>query len=355
MLFIGTVMLALLLGPAGDGWAATRTWTGGGTDNNWSTAANWGGTAPVSNDTLVFPGGAARLSNNNDIIAGTTFISITISGSGYTLSGNAVTLGGTLTDSTASGSSTIALPITLSANRTVTVTNVAETLTISGSISGAGAFIKTGNGMLILSGANVNTGTTTVNAGVLRLAGGNAIADTATVTLANTAGVLLDLNGTSETIGRLTGGGANGGNITLGAGTLTLGGATTATFAGVITGTGGIVKRGASIEVLTGVNTYTGTTTVNAGTLRLGALNTIASSSGVIMANVAGAVLNLTASQTVSSLSGGGTTGGNVTLGGNTLTIGDAASATYSGVISGAGGKIVKQGTGTLSLTGVNT
>ncbi|HUJ79293.1 MAG TPA: LamG-like jellyroll fold domain-containing protein [Nitrospiria bacterium] len=352
-------MLALLLSSAGDGWAATRTWTGGGTDNNWSTAANWGGTAPVSGDTVVFPGGAAQLSNNNDI-AGATFI-ITISGSGYTLSGNAVTLGGNLTDSTASGSNTINLPITLSANRTVTVTNAAETLTISGTISEAGGarnLIKAGNGILILSGTNSYTGTTTISGGTLRLAGGNAITDTATVSLANTAGVLLDLNGTSETIGSLTGGGVNGGNISLGAGTLTLGGvvAGTATYAGIISGTGGLVKKGAAtaIEVLTGVNSYTGTTMVNAGTLRLGVANAIASSSAVIMANVAGAALNLTANQTISSLSGGGATGGNVTLVANTLTVGDATSTTYSGVISG-GGKIIKQGTGTLSLTAVNT
>ena len=61
-------------GPFGDGGpfvgpyraAAARTWTGGGADNNWSTPGNWGGTVPVAGDDLVFPGGAARLSNTND-------------------------------------------------------------------------------------------------------------------------------------------------------------------------------------------------------------------------------------------------------------------------------------------------
>ena len=37
-----------------------------GGDNNWTTAANWGGTAPVAGDDLVFPAGAARLSNTNN-------------------------------------------------------------------------------------------------------------------------------------------------------------------------------------------------------------------------------------------------------------------------------------------------
>ena len=73
--------------------AASRTWTGGGADNNWTTAANWGGTAPVAGDDLVFPNGAARLSNTNNFAAGTSFRSITISGTGYTLSGNSVALG----------------------------------------------------------------------------------------------------------------------------------------------------------------------------------------------------------------------------------------------------------------------
>ena len=41
--------------------ATSRTWTGAGADNNWTTPGNWGGTAPVAGDDLVFPGGAARL------------------------------------------------------------------------------------------------------------------------------------------------------------------------------------------------------------------------------------------------------------------------------------------------------
>ena len=73
----------------------TRTWTGAGTDNNWTTPANWGGTAPLPGDDLVFPAGAARLSNTNDFPAATSFTSITISGTGYTLSGNSVALGAT--------------------------------------------------------------------------------------------------------------------------------------------------------------------------------------------------------------------------------------------------------------------
>ena len=103
------------------------------------------------------------------------------------------------------------------------------------------------------------------------MAGGAAIADTSAVTLANVAGATLDLNGTNETIGSLAGGGATGGNVTLGAGTLTTGIATNTTYTGVISGTGGSDKAGTGIFTLSGANTYTGATTINAGTLTLGA------------------------------------------------------------------------------------
>src|ERR1043166_6954015 len=59
--------------------AATRTWDGGGTNNNWTTATNWvGDTSPVAGDDLVFPLGAAGLSNTNNFAAATVFNSITI-------------------------------------------------------------------------------------------------------------------------------------------------------------------------------------------------------------------------------------------------------------------------------------
>jgi fibronectin type 3 domain-containing protein len=66
----------------------TYTWDGGSTvDNLWSTPENWvGDVAPMADDYLVFPAGAARLDNVNDYPAGTTFGSITVSGSGYKIS-----------------------------------------------------------------------------------------------------------------------------------------------------------------------------------------------------------------------------------------------------------------------------
>lgn len=73
--------------------AAIRTWTGGGGSNNWTEAANWGGTAPVAGDELVFPGGAARMDpSNNNFAAGTTFLSLRFTAAGYRITGNALNL-----------------------------------------------------------------------------------------------------------------------------------------------------------------------------------------------------------------------------------------------------------------------
>jgi autotransporter-associated beta strand protein len=52
-----------------------------------------------------------------------------------------------------------------------------------------------------------------------------------------------------------------------GTSTLTVGDATSTSIAGVISGTGNLVKQGSGTLTLSGANTYTGTTTVNAGTL----------------------------------------------------------------------------------------
>src|SRR5206468_8533797 len=72
---------------------ATAIWTGASTGNsNWSTAANWAGnTAPNSGDDLVFPSGAARLANVDDISGG-DFHSIQFTGSGYSISSSVFTL-----------------------------------------------------------------------------------------------------------------------------------------------------------------------------------------------------------------------------------------------------------------------
>ncbi|MCC6124161.1 MAG: hypothetical protein IT426_04320 [Pirellulales bacterium] len=67
----------------------TRTWDGGGGDDNWTTASNWvGDAAPWLGDYLVFPAGAARMENVNDFPTGTKFGSIVVSGGSYRIQDN---------------------------------------------------------------------------------------------------------------------------------------------------------------------------------------------------------------------------------------------------------------------------
>ena len=131
-----------------------------------------------------------------------------------------------------------------------------------------------------------------------------------------------------------------------------------------ITGTGGVTNAGTGATILTAANGYTGATMVNGGTLQAGVASVanisgaFGKNSAVSMANVAGATLDITGFNTqIGSLTGGGTTGGNVTLGAATLTLGgdNTSPAAYAGVLSGIGGGVTKTGTGTQTLSGTNT
>ena len=278
------------------------------------------------------------------------------------------------------------------------VTGTGNTL-ISGAItqtSGSTSLLKTGSGTLILSNAaNAYTGTTTVRNGTLEIdanapSGANgALGNSTNAVIVNDASTSAGMN-TSLIIG--ASGVTVGTGITVGAqgATTTLGGGNnfttgTSTFSGGITlnkgvslnangtsivnfngqlidGTGGIggtdiTKIGTGTAVLGNAsNNYIGATNVNAGTLRLGVANAVPTTSAVTVAS--GATFDTNAlTDSIGSLAGAG----NVTLGtpgaATTLTIGgNNTSTTFSGVISGgANAALVKNGTGTLTLTGADT
>jgi hypothetical protein len=124
--------------------AATRTWDGGGSDNNWNTAANWvGDVAPVAGDDLIFPASAPQQSNSNNIGVFTNFNSILIEGGSYTVSGSPFSTTAGITVNSG-GNLTALTVIRLNAAQTFTVnqlavltigfgvTNNGNTLTIDG-------------------------------------------------------------------------------------------------------------------------------------------------------------------------------------------------------------------------------
>ncbi|MGJ7505336.1 MULTISPECIES: autotransporter outer membrane beta-barrel domain-containing protein [unclassified Variovorax] len=96
-----------------------------------------------------------------------------------------------------------------------------------------------------------------------------------------------------------------------------------ATYAGLVSGTGGIEKTGAGMLTLTQDQAFTGTTTISAGVLQLGNGGTSGSVKGNIVDNA-------------------------------TLLINRSDALTLSGTISGTG-SLVKEGAGTTTLTAANS
>lgn len=180
--------------------------------------------------------------------------------------------------------------------------NIASGTTASGvdiNISGPVAEVnpnttitKTGAGRIEFSGANSYNGLTTISTGVLNIQNSSALGTTAAGTTVSSGGAL-EIQG----------------NIAVGNEALTL------------NGTG--ISSGGAFRNISGNNSY-------AGTITLASASAINSDSGTL------------------TLSGG------ITNGGFTATFGGASNTTESGVISGTGA-LVKNGNGTLTLSGGNT
>lgn len=245
---------------------------------------------------------------------------------------------------------TLTQPMSGASAANLLITGSGNTTTASGIISNA-TVNKTGAGTLVLGAVNtfstLNIGAGQVNSGAV-----NGIADTAAVVIET--GATLNLTG-AETIGSLASGPSVGaaGAVTLNAFGLTVGNASSTTFAGVISGTGTVTKAGAGNLTLTGVNTYSGLTTINAGTLTLNnaAGNALGDNNDI---NITAGTLSVLSGETVDEVDSAASTSVAIGTGAN-LVIGNAdGSSTMAGVVSGAG-TLTKNGEGTLDLNAANT
>jgi fibronectin-binding autotransporter adhesin len=301
---------------AGEAFAGTPIWTGGGsgTNANWSNTANWtGGTIPDGNDNLQFSGTVGLNSVNNLSAAGSSNngIEFLASAGAFTLSGSTVTLDAptfTLQNSSSNRLQTINFASLAMAAAGIYNANTGNFLIQSPITGGFGATFNSTSGTngTTLTGSNSYTGLTTVSSGFLRIENANALGTTAGATtvssgaalqLANNitiaAGEGLTLSGTgianTGALRNVSGTNNYGGIVTLGA-VATIGadassqlnltnnvtGNFTKTFgaigdivaSGTVIGSGGVTKTGAGLLTFSATNTFTGTLAINAGTLR---------------------------------------------------------------------------------------
>lgn len=213
-------------------------------------------------------------------------VAFNTAGGGYTLAtgtSGSLTFAsntGTAALTATAGTHLVSVNATLASNLAVSV--AADSLAITGIVSGLGSLTKSGNGVLTLSGNNTFAGGTTVNAGQLTLGHAAALGTAA----ATVNGGKLDLGGftlaKSITLsnGTLSNGTLANSALTVAAGTIS------ANLAGSTT----VTKTGAGTATLAVANTYTGATAITGGTLALGDAAALGTSTVTV---AAGATLDL--------------------------------------------------------------
>lgn len=325
------------------GYSGQAAWNvnGGGRWNNFD---NWdvpGGTPGIdgvlsTNDTATFGNAISAaqtvsLDGQSPVLTTLTFSNAAAS---YTISpgtGGAITMGtaggvGLITN--AAGSHAVSAGIALARATTVGVASGAA-LSLDAAVSGAESLTKTGAGTLLLTAANSYTGTTTIDAGTLKIGNG----------------------GTTGTLGA--------GNVTNN-GTLVFDRSDNTASAHVISGSGSVVKAGAGTLSLTAANSYAGGFLLNDnGAVRVqstGAFGsgtvTQATNLSKLIIDTTGTITNAMSIYNIATLQTV-TLSGNKTLSNATYDVTNNTTTTESGTLSGGGG-ITKLGTGTLLVTASN-
>ena len=170
---------------AGAAQAVDQVWNDAGGSNVWSTnAPNWdAGAVWVNGSSAIFRGGNGTLFGEVvDVAATVTVANASFQTNGYVIA-----------DADNDG-----LFLVAGTPSVFSVGNAGDTGTVSVIVNGSGGLTKSGNGVLNLTTNNAHYGTTTVSAGILRLARGNLTALGQTGTGNDTLvapGATLDFNG----------------------------------------------------------------------------------------------------------------------------------------------------------------
>ncbi|GFZ92994.1 autotransporter-associated beta strand repeat-containing protein [Dyella caseinilytica] len=219
-----------------------------------------------------------------------------------------------------------------------------------GSFSANGFSLVNGQNLAVINDSTLDGGAGGVS---LSTTGGNiSVNQGATVTGAN---ITLSPNGFTDLFGTLSSSGTITSNSLLQVETgsaivgnlANIGGisfvnSTSIPLAGVISGGGDVTLQSGSNVAFQGVNTYTGATVLNGGNLVLSGSGSIAMSNSVLVGSSSTLDISGTDSgASITTLAGGG----NVMLGGQTLTLTSAQDDTYQGIMSGTGSFVLLGGT----------
>lgn len=291
---------------------ANGIWNTTTTNQTWSTAASWlnSGIASGASLTAGF--------NALDITADTTARLDSSRTIGNLIFGDTATAtaGSWILDNNGNSANVLTLAgVTPTINVGTLGTN--KLVTISTNLAGTSGLLKSGAGILSLTGTNTFTGGVNVAAGTLRFSSDAALGDSGnTVTV--TGAATLQLGATFASSNR---------NITMGAATTFDTNGFSVTHSGTVSGSGALTKGGTGTLTLSGNNTNSGGVTVSAGTLVVGS----ASALGALPANA-----------TANSINAGGNTvefATDVSVNAYNLNVGSGVSSTYriNRATSGAG------------------
>jgi len=272
-----------------------------------------------------------------------------------TYTGQTTIAGGTL--QIGSGSTTGTLGSGNVVNNGILDFRRSDSIAVSNSISGIGAVTQNNaTSILTLSGNNTYMGATNLTLGGITAGSATALSPNSTFNFANVASAVLNLGGFNSEVGGLSGGGATGGNVTLGAANLTVGrNNSTTIYSGIISGSGNVTKVGNGVLTLAVNNTFTGTLTVGTLDRNLGGV-TVQGTTAITGATVNGGTLTFQPSATNNTAK---TIAGNVTVNGGTFSFGTNANGvnTITGNLAASNAAVVgfSGTTSTGAVTGTTT